>query len=88
MSTLGLLFAQVGIGDLFQSGTALANLGVLGLFGLAVVILGWLHYKSDVREQKRGDAAAELATTLSAQFDRALDLIERMQSRRRNGDAR
>jgi len=76
------------VSDIFQSGTALANLGVLGILGVAVVALCWVVYKAYQREIKRADLALEGWQNATAQFERALDLIEKMQDRRRASDGR
>lgn len=76
------------LGDLFKAGTDLANLGILGILAVGVVALAFFAWRAYDREVRRADAAADLAVTLSDRFDRALDILERSQSRRRNGDAR
>ena len=76
------------LGDLFKAGTDLANLGILGILAVAVIGLTWFAWQSYRREVKRADKAADLAETLSAQFDRALDVLEHQANRRRSGDAR
>lgn len=86
MSTFLLVLRSSLLSDLFKSGTDLANLGVLGFLGVSVIILGWLHYRSDQREERRGDALLKLSQDATDQFQRALDVIEKMQNRKRNGD--
>lgn len=91
MSTLALLAAVKGsdlLGDLFKAGSDLANLGILGILAVAVLALTWFAWQSYRREVQRADKAEMLAGTLSSQFDRALDVMERQASRRRNGDVR
>jgi hypothetical protein len=88
MNILVAALRQSGLGDLFQSGSALANLGVLGLLGVAVVFLVWLHIRAYNREIERGDRALAGWDAATTQFERALDLIEKMQNRSRRGDDR
>lgn len=87
---MSLLFVQIvrasGVADWFTSGSALANLGVGGILGTIVIVLAVLHYRSDRREEARGDAALKGWADATKQFERSLDLIERMQNRKRNGD--
>lgn len=75
------------MGDIFQGGSQLASLGVGGILGVGVLVLGWLHLKAYSREIARGDAAMKGWADATEQFERALNLIEKMQSRRRSGDA-
>lgn len=74
------------LSDLFKSGSDLANLGMLGLMGVGTLVLAYLHYRSDEREERRGDALLKLSQDATLQFERALDLIEKLQNRHRNGD--
>lgn len=75
------------MGDLFRAGTDLANLGILGLLGAAVVALSWFAFRAYRREELRADQALTGWQAATLQFERALDLIERMQNRRRDEDA-
>ena len=72
--------------DLFRSGTELANLGVLGLLGIAVIALAIVVYKAYQREISRTDVALAGWQNATTQFERALDVIERMQDRHRRTD--
>jgi hypothetical protein len=74
--------------DFFKSGTALANAGVLGILGIAVIALAWVVYQAYQREIRRADTALALAQSATEQFERALDLIEKMNTRRRASDER
>lgn len=79
--------------DLFDLGTTLGKLGVLGLLGLMVITISvgfvreWVApgaalKRAEVRAE-RNLAGWEAATD---QFERSLDLIEKMQDRQRRSD--
>ena len=72
--------------DLFKSGTDLANAGVLTLLGIAVIALAYVAYKAYKREISRADLALAGWQNATTQFEKALELIKQMQSRRRTGD--
>ena len=88
MSSLYEILQSTGIGDLFRAGSDLANIGLLGLFGTSTVGLSWFAFKAYQREVKRGDLAMAGWQAATEQFERALDLIEKMSNRRRSEDAR
>lgn len=69
--------------EVFQSGTALANLGVLGILGTAVVALSVIVYKAYQREIRRADFALEGWNSATAQFERAMDVIDKMNDQKR-----
>lgn len=83
----------MSLDDLFNSATGLGKLGIVGILALDVILLGvsWIFEvavpgRTFRREASRADrnlAGWEAATT---QFERSLDVIERMQDRRRKTD--
>ena len=85
------LVRQSVLGDLFKAGTDLANLGLLGLLGTIVVLLAWAVYRvtrtAYDREVQRADIAMAGWNNATTQFERALNLIDKMQNRRRSEDA-
>lgn len=87
MAFLLLLRGQDLMADIFKAGSDLANLGVLGILAVAVILLSLLMYRAYQREVVRADVALAGWQAATTQFERALDLIEKMQSRRRGGDA-
>jgi len=76
------------VNDIFKSGTDLANLGVAGILGAAVIALAYVVYRAYQREIKRTDLALAGWQAATVQFERALELIEKMQNRRRMDDER
>lgn len=76
--------------DLFDLGSSLGRLGVLGLLGLAVIVIGvgfirewFIPGRAYVRELARAERAIAGWESATKQFERALDVIERL-----TGDAR
>lgn len=74
--------------DLFNSATGLGKLGIIGILALDLIVFGatWVFElavpkRTHLREVARGDrylAGWEAATT---QFERSLDVIDRMQNK-------
>jgi len=67
----------------------ISHYGWLGVTVLVVAafLTGIIHSDNEFkREVVRGDRAMQLASDVTDQFERGLDLIEKMQSRRRLGD--
>lgn len=83
----------MSLDDLFNSATALGKLGIVGILALDVMLLGitWVFewavpgrtFRREVSRADRNLTGWEAATT---QFERSLDVIERMQDRRRRTD--
>lgn len=81
--------------DIFDITTFLGKLSVLGLALLNLVVL-WCAYqfewivpgRSHRRALEQSAANFKLADDATTQFERSLDLIERMQDRRRQTDGR
>lgn len=80
--------------DLFNSATGLGKLGIVGILALAVIVLvaTWLfewavpgrtHRRELKRETERADRNLDGWEAATKQFERSLDVIERMQGRSR-----
>lgn len=79
--------------DLFNAATTLGKLGIVGILALDVILLSvsWAFelavpgrtFRREVARADRNLVGWEAATT---QFERSLDVIERMQDRRRKTD--
>lgn len=83
----------MSLDDLFNAATGLGKLGIVGIVSLDAILLVvvWIFElavprRTFLREVSRADrnlAGWEASTT---QFERSLDVIERMQDRRRKAD--
>lgn len=85
------------LNDLFDAATALGKLTVAGILSFDVIAAGWIIVaftrewvvpgRALRRSEARADKNFQLAEDATDQFERALDVIERMQDRRRATDA-
>lgn len=83
----------MSIDDLFNASSALGKLGIVGILAMDVIVLAvaWAFewavprrtFQREVSRADRNLAGWEAATS---QFERSLDVIERMQDRRRKTD--
>lgn len=87
----------MSLDDLFNAATGLGKLGIVGILALGVILIGTgfffemvvpgrTHRRELKREMDRADRNLEGWEDATKQFERSLDVIERMQGRRRATD--
>ena len=83
--------------QIFNAATSLGKLTIAGLLAFDVIVAGWaivafvrewvVPGRALRRSDERADRNLRLAEDATDQFEQALEVIERMQDRRRASDA-